>query len=209
VVAGPLFVVAFLINGATRAHYDPLRHPVSSLALGDLGWTQVANFIVTGVLGLAFAIGLRRALRPLGGSPWGVLLVGIWATGILGAGVFVTDPVGGYPPGTPDRLTHYGSTHAALHDGFSLAAFLALAAACFVFARRFAGWGNRAWAVHSALTGAVFTATFALASAGLNQTEGLADHAGLLQRAAIVTGWCWLSVLALHMRRRRAEEGGP
>ena len=35
VIAGPLFVVAFLVEGATRAHYDPLRHPVSSLALGD------------------------------------------------------------------------------------------------------------------------------------------------------------------------------
>lgn len=57
VIAGPLFVVAFLVEGATRAHYDPLRHPVSSLAFGDLGWTQSTNFVVTGLLMLAFAIG--------------------------------------------------------------------------------------------------------------------------------------------------------
>jgi len=37
-IAGPLVVVAFVVEGATRAHYDPLRHPVSSLALGDSGW---------------------------------------------------------------------------------------------------------------------------------------------------------------------------
>ncbi len=68
VIGGPLFVVMFFIEGATRADYDPLRHPVSSLALGDRGWTQSANFLVTGFLMLAFAIGLRRAFRPLGGS---------------------------------------------------------------------------------------------------------------------------------------------
>jgi hypothetical protein len=57
-IAGPLFTVAWLVEGATRADYSPLRHPVSSLALGEFGWTQVANFIVTGLLTLAFAVGL-------------------------------------------------------------------------------------------------------------------------------------------------------
>ncbi|HYT26017.1 MAG TPA: DUF998 domain-containing protein [Actinomycetota bacterium] len=100
-VAGPLFTVAWVVEGATRAHYNPLRHPVSSLELGDFGWTQRANFIAAGGLTLAFASGLRRARRPLGGSTWGPLLVGAHAIGLLGAGIFVTDPVSGYPPGTP------------------------------------------------------------------------------------------------------------
>lgn len=43
-VAGPLFTVAWLLEGATRADYDPLRHPVSSLAFSELGWTQRATF---------------------------------------------------------------------------------------------------------------------------------------------------------------------
>jgi hypothetical protein len=62
-----------------------LRHPVSSLALSDFGWMHIANFIVVGLLMLAFAIGLRRALRPVGGSTWGSLLVGSYAIGLLGA----------------------------------------------------------------------------------------------------------------------------
>lgn len=37
IAAGPLFVLSFLVQGATRADYDPMRHPVSSLALGDHG----------------------------------------------------------------------------------------------------------------------------------------------------------------------------
>jgi hypothetical protein len=44
--AGPVFVVAFLLEGARREDYLPLRHPVSSLALGPRGWVQTANFTV-------------------------------------------------------------------------------------------------------------------------------------------------------------------
>jgi hypothetical protein len=61
VIGGPLFVAIFLIEGVTRAGYDPLRHLFSSLALGDSGWTQIANFVVAGLLTLVFAAGLRRA----------------------------------------------------------------------------------------------------------------------------------------------------
>jgi hypothetical protein len=73
-IAGPLFVVGLLFEGATRANYDPLRHPVSSLALGDYGWVQSANFVVTGLLTLALSVGLRRALRLGKGSTCGPLL---------------------------------------------------------------------------------------------------------------------------------------
>ena len=63
VAAGPLFVLTALTEGATRADYHPLRHPVSSLALGPRGWVQVANFSVTGALYLGYAAGLWRAPR--------------------------------------------------------------------------------------------------------------------------------------------------
>ena len=199
-IAGPLFVVGFLFEGATRANYDPLRHPVSSLALGDYGWVQSANFIVAGLLTLAFSVGLRSALRSGMGSTWGPLLVGVWAIGLLGAGVFVTDPVSGYPPGTPDRLSG-NSWHGALHDLFSLLGFVSLAAACFTFGRRFAGRGKRGWALYSAVSGLVFAVAFVLSSAGFAQVAGLVDLAGLLQRVAVAVGFCWLTLLAVHVLR--------
>ncbi|KAA9373687.1 DUF998 domain-containing protein [Microbispora cellulosiformans] len=96
-VAGPLFTAAYLTEGALRPHYRSLRHPVSSLAIGDRGWIQTVNFLVGGLLSLAFAVGLWRA----GPSHWGASLVGGWAIGLLCAGIFRTDPVSGYPPGTP------------------------------------------------------------------------------------------------------------
>ena len=200
-IAGPLFTVAWVVEGATRAHYHPLRHPVSSLELGDLGWTQRASFLVAGGLTLAFAVGLRRALRPLGGSTWGPLLVGAHAIGLLGAGIFVTDPVSGYPPGTPGHLQAYGSAHAALHDLFSVGTFVGLPLASLVFARRFAGWGQRGWALYSAATGLVFVAGFVLTSVAFNQVEPLVRFGGLLQRATVTLGWTWLTLLAVHLLR--------
>ena len=49
-IGGPAFVAVFLIEGATRVNYSPLRQPVSSLSMGDSGWIQIANFITTGCL---------------------------------------------------------------------------------------------------------------------------------------------------------------
>ena len=195
VIGGPLFVATFLVEGATRAYYDPLRHPVSSLALGNSGWTQTVNFLVTGLLMLAFAVGLRRALRPPESSIWGPLLVGVWGIGLLGAGLFLTDPVSGYPPGAPDRLSGY-TWHGALHDIFSLFAFVALATACFIFGRRFARRGERGWEIYSVVSGLVFVVAFVLSSAGFGHAAGLADLAGLFQRVAVTVGFGWLTLLA-------------
>ncbi len=128
------------------------------------------------------------------------MLVGVWAVGLLGAGVFVTDPVSGYPPGTPDRLSG-NSWHGALHDLFSLLGFVALAAACFVFGRWFAGRGKRGWALYSAVSGVVFAVAFVLSSAGFAQVAGLVDLAGLLQRVAVAVGFCWLTLLAVQLLR--------
>jgi hypothetical membrane protein len=207
-IAGPLFTVAWIIEGATRPNYNPLRHPISSLALGQSGWTQVANFIVTGLLTLAFAIGLRRALRSRGGSTWGPLLIGAIAIGFLGAGIFVTDPLNGYPPGTPDKHLAYSSAPAALHDLFSSFVFLGLPIACFVFARRFARWGESGWAVYSTVTGLAFAAMFVLTSAGFAQTGGLVDLAGLFQRITLTTGWAWMTLLAVHLLRASWDTPG-
>ncbi|MEU8276205.1 hypothetical protein ACFYOK_11440 [Microbispora bryophytorum] len=36
-IVGPLFTLTYLAEGAARAHYKPLRHPVSCLTLGERG----------------------------------------------------------------------------------------------------------------------------------------------------------------------------
>ncbi|MGH2352855.1 MAG: DUF998 domain-containing protein [Chloroflexota bacterium] len=205
VIAGPLFVITFLVAGATRANYNPLRHPVSSLELGDSGWTQVANFTVTGLFTLAFAAGTRRALRPLGGSTWGPLLVGACAVGLLGAGIFATDPLSGYPPGTPEQRVY--SMHGALHDLFSTFYFVGVPAACLVFARRFARWGRRGWAIYSVTTAVSFAVAFVLAGKAFSQDENLVGVGGLFQRIALIAGEGWLTLIAVHLLGTASDSG--
>src|SRR2546430_2248418 len=95
---GPLlFIVVFLIEGATRPNYSAWHHFVSSLSQGEQGWMQITNFLICGGLVLCFAIGLRRVLHPGKGSTWGPILLGIFGLCLVGAGLFVTDSLLGYP----------------------------------------------------------------------------------------------------------------
>src|SRR5256714_7527582 len=73
---GPLlFIVVFLIEGATRPYYSPWHNVVSSLSQGEDGWMQITNFIVCGAFVLCFSIGLKRTLRTGRGSTWGPILL--------------------------------------------------------------------------------------------------------------------------------------
>ena len=70
VIAGPIYVVLVAAQAATRDGFDPTRHAASQLANGDLGWIQIATFLITGAMTIAAAVGVRRALGA--GPPVGV-----------------------------------------------------------------------------------------------------------------------------------------
>src|SRR5713101_3456188 len=162
-VGPPLFVLVFLLEGVTRPGYSPWRHFVSQLALSDQGWEQTANFLVCGVLVLAFALGLRRSLGTGKGMTFGPILLTIFALGLLVAGLFTTDPALGYPPGVPMPAPQ--TAHGTIHGLAGLVVFLSLPAACFVLARRFARdprW--RGWAAYSIFTGVFVLASFIAAN---------------------------------------------
>src|SRR5258708_33020106 len=76
VVGPPLFFVVLLIEGATRPGYNGWQTQGSYLALSNQGWEQIANFIVCGLLCIAFAVGLQRIWRTGRGSAWGRRLMG-------------------------------------------------------------------------------------------------------------------------------------
>lgn len=198
-VAGPLFVATFVAAGATRADYDPLRHPVSSLALGPGGWVQSLNFTLAGGLYVAGSVGLARA-RTAGSPRTGPVLIAAAAVGLLGAGAFLTDPVSGYPPGTPAAPISY-STSGALHDLLSVPTFLGLPAAALVYARHFRRSSEPGWSAYSAGTGAAMLTLTAAASAAFKQAPALVAYGGLLQRAAVTTGFAWLTALTLRALR--------
>jgi hypothetical membrane protein len=145
VVAGPLFLAVVFAQALTRDRFDLSRHPISLLSLGELGWIQIANFVVTGALYVACAVGMRRVLHPGRGGTWGPLLVGGLGVGLILAGVFVADAGAGFPPGAPagapERLSWHGFGHTV---GF-VVANLGMVVGCLVFARRFAALNQWGW----------------------------------------------------------------
>jgi len=204
--AGPAFIATFLAEGATRDRYRPARHPVSSLALGPRGRIQTANFAVTGTLVLAGAVGLERAGDPALSTRAVRVLIGAAGAGLIGAAVFATDPVSGYPPGTPDALTHPSRT-GMMHNLAAVPVFLGLPAAAFTCSWQSVRTGHRRFGLYCAATATTMLATTALAGAGFGQSPRLVNLAGLFQRASIVTGFGWLTALSAQALTRRRPPG--
>src|SRR5262245_26521415 len=103
-LAGPIFVLVGLIQAFTIPGFDLTHHYLSQLSSGELGWIQMANFIVSGALTIAAAVGVRRALGGGRMGKVGPVLLGLYGLGFFLAGVFVADPAMGFPPGTPDTI---------------------------------------------------------------------------------------------------------
>ncbi|RAO41368.1 hypothetical protein GAR06_05678 [Micromonospora saelicesensis] len=191
-VAGLLFPVLSFGQAFTRSGFDLRRHAISSLTLGDLGWLQVIAFVGTGVLAVAFAVGLWQALRPGRAGTAVPVLVGVYGVAMVGGGIFVPDPALGWPPGAPAGLPEQASTGSVLHTVCGAAAFLSLIAASLLLARRFAAQGDRNWALYSATSGAV-----AFVLTALPWSEGSASIRFAVG-AVLISGW----LVALSWRTR-------
>jgi hypothetical protein len=179
-----------LLQALTREGFDLGRHPLSLLSLGELGWIQITNFVVAGLLAVAFAVGLRRVLHPGRGSTWGPLLIGAYGVGLIMGGVFLADAGAGFPQGAPAGAPEQLSWHGILYDACHLLAFLSLTLACFMLARRFVGLGQRGWATYCVATGVALLGLMAWPDR---------DTVLVQLAVAIVLGWAWLSVLAARL----------
>src|SRR5688572_26771613 len=91
VLAGPFFIAVSLLQAFTRDGFDWIRHPASLLSLGDLGFIQIANFVITGALFIACAVGLKRILTAGVGWKWLPPLFAVVGVAFILCGVFVVD----------------------------------------------------------------------------------------------------------------------
>jgi len=196
VVAGPLYLAVGAAQALTRDGFDITRHPMSLLSNGALGWIQIANFVVSGLAVLAFAVGLRRGLRPGRGATWAPWLIGAYGVGLVAAGIFVADPMNGFPAGTPTVPVTI-SWHGMLHYVAGAVGFTGLIAACFVLARRFAADGQPGWAAYSVATGMVFLAGYAGVASGSQEPAVF-----LAFTVAVAIAWAWITAVATHLLRQ-------
>jgi hypothetical protein len=191
IIAGPLFSLTVIVQELTREGFDGKKHPLSLLSLGDLGWLQITNFVLCGLLAFASAFGMRRVLHPGRAGTWGPILIGVYGVGLVWGGVFVADPAFGYPVGTPDAAPAELSWHGILHGIAPAAASLALLAACFVFARRFAAEGKRGWVICSIVVAAAELVLTSISFA-------IADYRFMLAGGVII--WTWIAAVTAHYR---------
>jgi len=193
--AGLVYVAVGIAQILTREGFDIRRHALSLLSNGDLGWIQITNFLCSGLLVIAGAAGVRRALHPGRGATWLPILFTIYGLGLIGAGIFVADPAAGFPPGTPTGTTMTRS--GVLHFVFGGLGFYALIAACFVATYRFGKEGRQAWAIYGAVSGAFFFISFAAIASGTTSVAVL-----LTFYAAVAWIWIWLSALMIEVRKQ-------
>lgn len=197
-VVGPaLFVVVLLIEGATRPGYSAWRNFGSELELSSQGWEQVANFLMCGLLCIAFAAGLRWVLHRGKGAVAGPVALAVFGTALIVAGLFKTDPGLGYPPGVPALSSP--TPHGAVHALAGLFAFVSLGVACFALARWFAGDARwRGWAAYSIATGVVVVGSLVVSNVPSISMVGMT---GFVQRIGIIVGWAWIMLLAARLLR--------
>ncbi|TCC44000.1 DUF998 domain-containing protein [Kribbella capetownensis] len=194
IVAGPLYVAVWLGQAFTREGFDITRHPASLLANGGPGWIQTLNFVVSGLLSIGAAVGLRRTLTGRG-STWGPRLLVAYGVGLLLAAIFKADPASGFPAGTPADYAEISSRGVG-HFVAGGIGFSGLIAACLVLAVHFRSVGRRALSRFSAITGVLFFGAFAGLSAGAGSRPTI-----IAFDLAVTLAWIWLTVICTDERR--------
>ena len=193
VVVGPLYLLVGVAQGLLRSGFSFARHPLSVLANGDNGWVQTTNFALSGLMVIAAAIGVARAVgRPARATSWALAAFGV---GVALAAVFRADPVDGFPVGTPLGPPTGISTMGLMHFLVSALAFICFGVSALLAAPVLARRGELAMSRVSFASGLVmllgFFGGFALPSPVL----------GIW--ISVVAGWAWLAVLSHHLCRHR------
>lgn len=189
VLATPLFFAVALTQAITREGFDLSKHMISQLSLDDLGWIQIANFIVTGTLFLLAALGIRRTMTTGIGHVWVPRLVAVFGAGLIAAGVFVADPANGYPVNAPETVAWHG----ILHGVAAMVAGLALVATNIILARRYHREGRNTMAATSIAIAIIFMV--------LPMT--VPSLMSVLFASASFLAWGWISLLAASLLPRR------
>ncbi|MGH8997724.1 MAG: DUF998 domain-containing protein [Acidimicrobiales bacterium] len=203
VLAGPLFVIAFTAIGATRSCYDWRRDPVSSLAIGRQGWLQRGNFVLAGMLYSCAARELSRCpRRRVGPRAVPVLVAGV-GVGLIGSGVFVTDPVSGCRPTTRGEARSgaandgtVSTRESRLHNAFAIPIFAGIPIAALASAAAAIRSRDYRWACYSAGSSLAMVGNFALFGAAFGPAPHLGGKGGIFQRLSIVAGFGWLTALS-------------
>jgi hypothetical membrane protein len=193
-LVGPFYLAVSLMQAFLRDGFDFARHALSHLANGPGGWIQTANFVLSGLMVIAAAVGFARVLGPKARAvSW---FLGGFGASMIVAAVFPADPVDGFPAGTPEGFPTSISTTGMIHFVAGTLGFTSLAISCLLAARAMSHRQSSALARLSAFSGlAVLLGFFG----GAAFSGGSAGIVGIW--FSVLVGWAWLAYLSLRLYR--------
>jgi hypothetical protein len=175
-VAGTvLFLVIYLVEGATRPGYNAWQQTISSLSFGPEGWIQRANFILCGVSVLWLAFVWRQILKGGVSARWYPVVHGLEGLGLIGVGILTQDP---------------------LHTACLIITVSAMSVSLLIIARRF--WNAphwRGWAWFTVVCGLWPMVAMSFFGIALNPHSALTPYAGLIERLATSPDILWGAVM--------------
>jgi hypothetical protein len=133
------------------------------------------------------------------------MVVGAAGIGLIGSGVFVTDPMGGFPRVTPGAdgsgnavLAETATTREGpLHNVCAVPIFAGIPLAGLASAVAAKRRGHYRWAYYSAASSTVMVGSFVLMGGAFGGIPRLAGKGGVFQRISIASGFGWLTALSL------------
>lgn len=186
VIAPILFTILVFTAAFLRPGYSHVAQFISELGFGPNAIVQNANFVLTGLLIIAFAYGLPRGISEGTRSRKGPALVAAFGVGLIGAGIF---------PGDPASLSIQ-----AAHSIFATVALVAGAAAPLAMAGRLRKdpiWHG--YSTGSSVLGIAALILLFVLYGGVFGTGSLAPWKGAIQRPLFAIQFLWIEVMAIKL----------
>jgi hypothetical protein len=150
------------------------------------------------------AQGLAHSQKRIVGPPVVPALILGAGIGLIGSGVFVTDPVAGFPLSARDPDGVDGAPPSVpvtregrLHNLCAIPIFAGIPVSALTCAGSAARRSEYRWAGCSAGSAIVMAGASLLFGAAFGGVPRLARHGGIFQRISIATGFGWITALSL------------
>jgi hypothetical protein len=187
VVAGPFYLIFGLILALSRPGFDLTRDALSLLLIGDLGWLQLLNLVLSGLMTIVAAIGLLRT------PEWSratAALVGVYGLCLVLSAIFPPDATKSFPPGAGGGGGEF-TTPGLLHFVFGGLGFVSIGVAA-ILAGSWLGRRHARGTIWSRIAGVVIIVAF-IAGGALSAFPG---GVGLIWITVLAT-WAWLATVSI------------
>jgi hypothetical protein len=192
-------VLATVVMHVLRPDLDLLSRPLSEYAVGRYGALFTSALLVWGITVLILAVGLHREVKRSGWLSSGLILLVVFAAGLISAGLFPMDV-----PFPPEHFSLESFTTGGLIHVLSAT----VASACFPFAalllsksvQKDARW----WTIHRPASVLAVGSLAASASLFIISSRYI-EFFGLVQRLLAAFAWSWLLLIAIRLHSLSPE----